>query len=165
MKRLKVPLWVDIIYLVLTIGVPIALILVEVYETDNTGYHITFSIFCAILLAYILCKKYLLSKYLDKLRAQTATLELNYNTGVGDKYLTKRMWAVNKIIDYAISTVQVILIGVVFYLIIYGSLSTTIRLNLFGVLLFIAITYLVAIVFRLVTYFVLFMRNKQNNEE
>lgn len=163
MKKLKFPFWFDILYLALTVATPIVLVVLQAYRTPSAGFQFTFSVFCTILISYVFIKKYVLSKYIDKLYAQNATLELNYQTGVGDKYLTRKMWATNKLIEYSINSVQIVLVAVVFYLIVWGIKYVQMKVE--GVLLFIALLYVVAITFRVLGILCLFMKRRQHSEE
>ena len=163
MKKLKFPIWFDIFYLILTVGVPIILVLLQAYRTTSAGFQFTFSVFCTILITYVFVKKYILIKYINKIQAQNATLELNYQTGVGDKYMTRRVWARNKLIEYAISSIQIVLVAVVFYLVVWGIKYVQMKIE--GVLIFIALLYVVAIMYRVLGILCLFMKRKQNSEK
>lgn len=163
MKKLKLPLWSDIAYLVLTIVVPIVFILVEAYKVPSDGFRATFTVCCAALITYVMIKKFVLTKYLDKLSTQCSTIELNYQTGVGDPEKNKTLWVKNKIIEYVFNILQLVLLSAVILLIIWGVQSLGLKLK--GTLLFIFILYIVSFAFRIVMYVTTFYKKDKNKTD
>ena len=108
-------------------------------------------------------RKFILTKYIEKLSNQCATIELNYQTGVGDPEKNKTLWVKNKIIEYAFSIAYIILLGSLLLLIILGV--QTLGMKLKGTMLFIFLLYIVAFSFRIIMYISTFIKKKDTNEE
>lgn len=163
MKKLKLPLWSEIIYLILTVITPIVFILIEAYKVPSDGFKATFTVFCAAIMSYILIRKFVINKYIDKLSSQCATVELNYQTGVGDAEKNKTLWVKNKIIEYIFNMVQIVLIGALILLVIWGVQSLGLKLK--GTMLFIFLLYIAAFSFKIVMYITTFYKKDKSNNE
>lgn len=163
MERLKLPLWSDIVYLCLTIVAPIIFVIIEAYKVPSPAFRVTFTVCCIALLSYILIKKFILTKYLDKINSQNATIELNYQTGVGDQEKNKTLWVKNKIIEYSFNILYIVLIGALMLLIVLGLQSLGMKLK--GAMLFICLLYIVAFAFRIIMYVSTFVKKKNTNED
>lgn len=163
MNKLKLPLWSDIVYLCLTVLAPIVFLLIEAYRVPSDGFRVTFTVCTAALLAYILIRKFILTKYIEKLSDQCATIELNYQTGVGDPEKNKTLWVKNKIVEYTFNISYIILLGSLLLLIIWGV--QTLGMKLKGTMLFVFLLYIVAFSFRIIMYISTFIKKKDTNEE
>lgn len=163
MNKLKLPLWSDIIYLCLTVLAPIVFLLIEAYRVPSDGFRVTFTVCTTALLAYVFIRKFILTKYIEKLVNQCAIIELNYQTGVGDPEKNKTLWVKNKIVEYAFSIAYIILLGTLLLLIIWGV--QTLGMKLKGTMLFIFLLYIVAFSFRIIMYVSTFIKKKDTNEE
>lgn len=160
MKKLKLPLWSEIVYLLLTVVAPIVFVLVEAYKVPSDGFRATFTVFCAALIGYIMIRKFVVNKYIEKLSNQCTTIELNYQTGVGDPDKNKTLWVKNKIIEYVFNILQIILIGALMLLVIWGIQSLGLKLK--GTMLFIFIIYIAAFAFKIVMYITTFYKKDKN---
>ena len=163
MNKLKLPLWSDIVYLCLTVLAPIVFLLIEAYRVPSDGFRVTFTVCTTALLAYILIRKFILTKYIEKLSNQCATIELNYQTGVGDPEKNKTLWVKNKIVEYTFNISYIILLGSLLLLIIWGV--QTLGMKLKGTMLFVFLLYIVAFSFRIIMYISTFIKKKDTNEE
>ncbi len=163
MNKLKLPLWSDIVYLCLTVLAPIVFLLIEAYRVPSDGFKVTFTVCIIALLTYVFIRKFILTKYIEKLTNQCATIELNYQTGVGDPEKNKTLWVKNKIVEYAFSIAYIILLGTLLLLIIWGV--QTLGMKLKGTMLFIFLLYIVAFSFRIMMYVSIFIKKKDTNEE
>lgn len=92
-KKLKTPLWQQIVYLLLVAGGPAVTIYVAAIIDNPKSYYISyFTFFLLGLITLILLNSFVIKPWKIKLQAQIATLELNYQTKVGPPIETKKMW-------------------------------------------------------------------------
>ena len=113
------------------------------------------------IIAYVMIRKFIIDKYINKLSSQCATVELNYQTDVGDPEKNKTFWVKSKVIEYVFSIIQIVLVGSLILLIVWGL--QTLGLKLRGTTIFIFLLYLVAFAFRIVMY--LGILQKKNNPD
>ena len=66
-KKLKYPLWLDIIFTVLTVAAPIILIVVQGLTSPSHVFRFSFTVICSLLLAWIFIKKFVVKPYEEKL--------------------------------------------------------------------------------------------------
>ena len=163
MKKLKLPLWSEIIYLMLTVVAPIVFILIEAHKVPSVSFRVTFTVCTTALMAYIMIRKFIINKWVEKLSNQCAIVELNYQTGVGDPEKNKTVWVKNKIIEYSCNIIQVVLFGVLVLLIVWGLQSLGLKLK--GTTLFICILYLIAFTFRIIMYMSRIVNKNNSNED
>lgn len=161
MNKLKLPLWSDIVYLLLTVVAPIVFIVIEAMKVPSASFRISFTVCSASIIAYVMIRKFIIDKYINKLSSQCATVELNYQTDVGDPEKNKTFWVKSKVIEYVFSIIQIVLVGSLILLIVWGL--QTLGLKLRGTTIFIFLLYLVAFAFRIVMY--LGILQKKNNSD
>lgn len=163
MKKLKLPLWSDIVYLLLTVVAPIIFIVIEAHKVPSVSFRITFTVCTATLMTYIMIRKFLINKYMQKLSDQCSMVELNYQTGVGDPDKNKIFWVKNKIIEYVCNIIQVVLFGSIILLIVWGLQSLGLKLK--GTTLFITLLYIVAFTFKIIMYMSMIVNKNKSNKE
>lgn len=162
MKKLKLPLWADIIYLMLTIVAPIIFIVIEAHKVPSASFRITFTVCTTALMAYVMIRKFMIDRQLHKLSDQCAVVELNYQTGVGDPEKNKVLWVKNKVIEYVCNIIQIILFGAIILLTVWGLQSLGLKLK--GTTIFICLLYIIAFTFRIIMYVSILLNKKESNK-
>ncbi len=92
-KKLKTPLWQQIIYLLLVAGGPAVTVYIAALIHNPKETYISYmTCFFLGLVAFICINSFIVKPWKIKMQAQIATLELNYQTKVGCPIETKKMW-------------------------------------------------------------------------
>jgi len=92
-KKLKTPAWQNLIYLAFVVFGPLIIVYLEAVHTGKGWFIATMTLFILGMVAITLINSFLIKPWKTKCLAQMATLELNYQSGVGKPHLTRRMWA------------------------------------------------------------------------
>ena len=141
-KKLKYPLWFNIVFSILTVAIPLIFIIVQGFNSPSAIFKISFTMICAILLLWIFTRKFVFRKYEEKLEARKASLEHDYEIEVGNPQKAKWLWYSNEIILSVINAIQVLLIGGLILLMAVGIQNAAIKVK--GLSFLIAILYLIA---------------------
>ena len=175
--RLKTPLWQTLVYLLLLVGGPIITIYVATicsYSNDtmititllngSKAVYVGFlTVFIMGIIALIMINNFMIKPWKRKLETQIATLELNYNTGVGNKIATKRMWAEVQLKKYAWDAFTTIVIAFGIYWLLAKRLSwTNASLQLCLIIMFASIFFAVA--FKIFCYLALLLKKDAKEE-
>lgn len=93
-KKLKTPLWQQIVYLLFVAGGPaLTIYFGSITSPKASPWYISYmTIFFLGLIGFILVNSFLIKPWKIKMQAQMATLELNYQTKVGHPLETHKMW-------------------------------------------------------------------------
>lgn len=141
-KKLKYPLWFNIVFLLLTVVIPVIFIIVQGFNSPSTIFKVTFTMLCAILLLWIFARKFIINKYEEKLQNRKSSLEHDYEIEVGNPQKAKWLWYSNELILTIVNTVQVLLIGSLIILIAIGIENAAIKVK--GLSYLICILYILA---------------------
>ena len=143
---LKTPLWLRIVDAILMIGVPAIITGTEIAYSSSVKYKISFFSILVVVIAWMFFSKFVINNYKTKLQSSVTTLELNYNTGVGDKTLTLKLWKKHKLILIILNAITILLGGSVFYLVIYGLAKGL--LKFLGASIIIALCYFLSFIIK-----------------
>lgn len=92
-NKLRLPIWEQVIYLLLLIGGPVSTIYAAAIVHNPDGKYISYlTVFVMGLIAFVIINNVLIKPWKVKVKAQIGTLELNYQTKVGSAEDTKQMW-------------------------------------------------------------------------
>ena len=141
-KKLKYPLWFNIVFSILTVAIPLIFIVVQGFNSPSTTFKVSFTMICAILLLWIFVRKFIIHKYEEKRQNRTACLEHDYEIEVGNPQKAKWLWYSNEIVLSIINAVQVLLMGGLILLMAVGIESAAIKVK--GLSFLIALLYLIA---------------------
>lgn len=150
-KKLKYPLWFNIIFSILTVAIPLIFIVVQGFNSPSTTFKVSFTMICAILLLWIFVRKFIIHKYEEKLENRRASLEHDYEIEVGNPQKAKWLWYSNEIILSIINAIHVLLIGGLILLMAVGIESAAIKVK--GLSFLITILYLIAYIIKFIVLF------------
>lgn len=141
---LKNPLWLKIVDGILTIGIPGLITILEIKESSNVAYKLSFVSILVLLAAWLFLDKFILKELKTKLQSSVTTLELNYATGVGDKDKTLELWKKNKLLLIIMNSFTLLLTGIIIYVVFYGLAKGI--LKFLGAYIIIALSYLASFI-------------------
>ena len=151
-KKLGYPLWFNILFPMLTILLPIALIAIESLKAPATpsgsAFKVSFIGLSIGIFAWFFAKKFLIKNWEERLIAKQAALEHDYSISVGDPELTKYHWYRNESKLALINMVNIALYGGIAFLIMLGISSALIEVK--GIVLLITAIYLIAFTIKFV---------------
>lgn len=147
-KKLKYPLWFNIVFSILTVAIPLIFIVVQGFNSPSTTFKISFTMICAILLLWIFIRKFIISKYEEKLQNRKASLEHDYEIEVGNPQKAKWLWYTNEITLSIVNTIQVLLVGGLILLMAIGIETAAIKVK--GLSFLITILYLIAYIIKFI---------------
>ena len=152
-SKLRVPIWEQIIYLLLLIGGPLITIYVAAIVHCSNGKYISYlTVFVLGIIAFVIINNVLIKPWKIKLKSQISTLELNYQTKVGSAEDTKRMWLSLNLKMFLWDAIFIFFLAVGLWYLLSGMVTWVehIKKYLTIMLLFI----LVALIFRIVCFIV-----------
>lgn len=163
-KRLKYPLWFQLIFLALTVAVPAAVAISAGAESESTGFRWTYSVIVSLVLVWIFIHHFIVKPYVNKLRERQIQLEHDYEIDNGNQDKIKWIWFKYEIIYALFHLVTFVVFGALISITIEGIVNGLIN-SVHAMLGMIISCYLVAYAFKFVV--ILAMRNKEgkNNEE
>lgn len=145
-KKLKYPAWFNIVFSILTLGVPLALFAYTGFTSaDTTGgtiFKITFTGVLTLVLAWWFIYRFVIKKHVDKLLATQANLEHDYSIEVGNPDAIKTMWYNNEKILTLIDIIRVLLYGGLGVVLAIGIEAGVVKVK--TTLFIIAICYVIA---------------------
>lgn len=145
-KRLRYPLWSQIVFFLLTVIVPLVLVMVEGYKSPSTGFKWTFGIISGLVVIWSFVHKFILSKWEDKWRERQVKLEHDYEIDVGNAAKIKWLWFNNELKLNAFTAVKVALWGSLLAVVITAIAKGLMQIK--GAIVAIAICYVVAYVLK-----------------
>lgn len=145
-KRLKYPLWSQIVFFLLTVIAPLVFIMVEGYQSPRTNFKWTFGIICGLVIVWSFVHKFILTKYEDKWRDRQVKLEHDYEIDVGNADKIKWLWFNNEMKLNAFVAVKIALWGSLFAVTLNEIAEGFMKIR--GALIAIAICYVVAYVMK-----------------
>lgn len=163
-RKLKLTWWQDLIYLLLILGGPILTIyLASAIHNPEPKYISFMTLFFLGVLAWILIKKFIINPWKIKINAQIATLELNYQTLVGDPEATKGMWKSLQLKKFFWDAGTMIFFAFVIYYVVVGIKSWMDHLTLYALIIFLCI--LLGLLFRLICFTTIKKTKEEENED
>lgn len=91
-KELKQPLWQELIYLILLVGVPVLVTCFELFKSKVTMFTWSFASVGTILITLGIIKKFIIKGKLDAIKVEIASLKHDYSIEVGNPELAKSKW-------------------------------------------------------------------------
>lgn len=160
-KKLGYPLWFNILFFLLTIIVPIALMGVESLKApttpSGTAFKITFIALSIGIITWFFAKRFLIKNWEEKLITKQAALEHDYSIKVGDDELIKYHWYRNEAKLTIINLINIILYGGMTFIIMLAISSALIEVK--GIVLLITTIYIVAFTIK---FMLLILRRDDN---
>ena len=151
-RKLKSPWWQDLIYMALIMVAPIVITCIELFQSHSSFFKISFSSVGAILITYILIKKYVLNARISKIKTEVSQLEHDYSISVGDEYLTIAKWKSCQLKIYLYNAITVVLSMALIYLFISALAEGLIAFR--GAAMLILLFVVVGMVFKVCTFVV-----------
>lgn len=145
-KRLRYPLWSQIVFFLLTVIVPLVLVMVEGYKSPSTGFKWTFGIISGLVVVWSFVHKFVLSKWEDKWRDRQVKLEHDYEIDVGNTKKIKWLWFDNEMKLNICVAIKVALWGSLLAVVITAIAKGLMLIK--GAIIAIAICYVVAYVLK-----------------
>lgn len=149
-KNLKMPLWQDLVYMAFVAIAPIVICCLELFESHSSVFKITFASLGALLVTFIVIKKYVLKSYFSRVQAEILQLEHDYSISVGNDTLIENKWKKLKLICYITNAITVVLAMLLTSLFVTALVDGLIAFK--GAVLLILAFVLVGIVFKIICY-------------
>lgn len=149
-KKLKSPWWQDLIYMSLIMIAPIVITCIELFQSHSTFFKVSFASVGAILVTYIIIKKYILNSKISKLKNEISLLEHDYAINSGDSNLIVAKWKSCQLKLYIYNAITVILVAALMYLFITALAQGLIAFR--GAAMLILLFVIVGMVFKICTY-------------
>ena len=160
-KKLQYPLWFRIVFLLLTVGGPIILLLVQGLNSPNKVFRFTFTVICTLLIAWIFIRKFVLARKEKDIRERKVALEHDYEIEVGNPDKIKWLWFSNEIWLTIINVIEVALIASLIALTAVGIEAACIKVK--GLTFAVMTFYLVAYTIKFIL--LLSLRGKEFKED
>lgn len=145
-KKLKYPIWFNIVYFVLTILIPLTLVIIEGFKAPNdprgTTFKISFMFFVTAILSWYFIKHFILNKTITKLTAKQVALEHDYSIDVGNPKKIKELWFRNELKLTLYNMISVLLHGGLMVIIMLGVASSLMKIK--GLVFIIASLYIIS---------------------
>ncbi len=162
-KKLKYPLWYNIVFAVLTIGIPLGLFVFECLTAAQTQAGVVFKVsFVAItllIIAWLFLNHFVIKKFKEKIAAKQVLLEHDYSAQVGNPDALKALWYANEKWLTLFELVGVLLYGGLGALILIAVQGAVIKVK--GILIITAMCYAIAYTMK---YLLLIMRKEADDE-
>lgn len=162
-RKIKMPLWQNIVYLIFIAVVPIIITCIELFNSHSTVFQITFSSVGAMLISIIVIKKFLLSSNIKKLEKEIFALEHDYSIAVGNDKLTIAKWKRCKLVLFIYNAI-IILISIILLTLFVTALSNGL-IAFKGAILTILLSVFIGLVFKVICYISSVFEKEQDNEE
>lgn len=159
-KKLKYPLWFQIVFLLFTVAVPIITLVIQGLNSPSKVFRISFTLLCTALISWIFVYKFVIKGIEEKLEKRKVSLEHDYEIDVGNNEKCKWLWFSNELILAIINAIHVLLIGSLIFLIVIGIQEAALKIK--GAALLIIILYLLAYISKFVI--ILALRGKEAEE-
>lgn len=151
-KKLHLPLWQEIVYLLLVVGGPLVTIYVAALVYNPSGKYISYlTVFILGVVALIMINFLIIRPWRIKVQAQLAQLELNYATGVGDAKATKQLWKEIQFKVFLWYALIILFAALAIYFLITGLIGWIQNIELYLRIMLLLI--LVGVVFKGVCYY------------
>ena len=162
-KKLKYPLWYNIVFAILTVAIPLGLFVYECLSAAHTQagvvFKVTFVGLTLAIIAWLFLNHFVIKKFKEKVHAKQLLLEHDYSAQVGNPDALKAMWYANERWLTLFEIAGVLLYGGLGALILIAVQSAIIKVK--GVLIIIAICYTIAYTIK---YLLLILRKEATDE-
>lgn len=162
-KKLKYPLWYNIVFAILTVAIPLGLFVYECLSAAHTQagvvFKVTFVGLTLAIIAWLFLNHFVIKKFKEKVRAKQLLLEHDYSAQVGNPNALKAMWYANERWLTLFEIAGVLLYGGLGALILIAVQSAIIKVK--GILIIIAICYTIAYTIK---YLLLILRKEATDE-
>lgn len=162
-KKLKYPLWYNIVFAILTVAIPLGLFVYECLSAAHTQagvvFKITFVGLTLAIIAWLFLNHFVIKKFKEKVHAKQLLLEHDYSAQVGNPDALKAMWYANERWLTLFEIAGVLLYGGLGALILIAVQSAIIKVK--GILIIIAICYTIAYTIK---YLLLILRKEATDE-
>lgn len=156
MKKLKTPLWVEIVYFLLIFVTPVVITCLELFQSKSTMFKWSFTSIGLILMVLIILKKYVFKNNIKRMEDKLVLLEHDFSIDNGNKEKIFVIWKQYKLILNALDLLSTLLSSILAWLFITALSTGLIAFK--GAMSLICLTVIVAITFKLLSYS--FMRYK-----
>lgn len=99
-KKLKYPLWYNIVFAILTVAIPLGLFVYKCLTAARTQsgvvFKVTFIGLTLAIIAWLFLNHFVIKKFKEKVKAKQLLLEHDYSAQVGNPNALKAMWYVNE---------------------------------------------------------------------
>lgn len=162
-KKLKYPLWYNIVFAILTVAIPLGLFVYECLSAAHTQagvvFKVTFVGLTLAIIAWLFLNHFVIKKFKEKVHAKQLLLEHDYSAQVGNPNALKAMWYANERWLTLFEIAGVLLYGGLGALILIAVQSAIIKVK--GILIIIAICYTIAYTIK---YLLLILRKEATDE-
>lgn len=162
-KKLKLPIWQDIIYLICVAVAPIVITCLELFSSHSTVFKVTFSSIGALLITIMVIKRFVINNKIENIRKETFALEHDYSIAVGDEKLIKAKWKKCKLILY-IYDATIVLISLLLATLFVTAITEGL-IAFKGAILAILLSVFSGISFKIICYLTAIFEKEQNNEK
>lgn len=149
-RKLKQPLWQELVYLALVMVAPIVITCVELFQSHSSAFKWSFASIGAILITYIVIRKFIINERIRKAKEEIIQIEHDYSLNIGDEKLARQKWKHLNLVLYIYDALMVILWMALIYLFIQALIDGFIAFK--GASLFILLFVLIGMIFKAVTY-------------
>lgn len=108
-RKLKLKWWQELVYYCLIAIAPIVITCIELFQSHSTIFQWSFASIGAILITYIVIRKFVLEAKIKQIKAEIHDVEHDYSLAIGDDNLAKNKWKKLNLIVYAYNAVMVLL--------------------------------------------------------
>lgn len=166
-KKLKYPLWLDIVFTILTVVAPIILIVVQGLTSPSQTFRFSFTVICSFLLSWIFIKKFIIKAKEDKLIKEKVNLEHDYSIDVGDPKKCKFLWITNELWLTLFNAIETTLFGLTILLLVVGIENANIKVKFssFSVIIFYLLAFGMKIIYLLAKKEALEEKEEEETEE
>lgn len=148
--KLRLRLWQEIVYTLFTVGAPAVITCIELFQTHSTFLKVSIASIGALLVTFIVIKKFFVSNKIDKIRQKIAMLEHDYSIGIGDKYACEYQWSIYNLFIYIYNAVC-ILVSIILLILFVNAIANGI-MAFKGASLLILLFVFVGILFKVICY-------------
>ena len=172
MARLKInklgyPIWFRIVFICLTVLVPIALVLNKGMRAPDEGggmvFKVTFGVLSGFVIIWTFVKRFLLKNIEAKWLSKQALLEHDYSIDNGNPEKIKRLWYQNELKLIGVQITSMVLYGGLVAVIIAGVVSTL--LDIKDTMLLIMMCYLIAYSIKAIIVIVNYNADEEEGEK
>ena len=108
-RKLKLTWWQELIYYCLIGIAPIIITCIELFQSHSTIFQWSFASIGAILITYIVIRKFVLEAKIKQIKAEIHDVEHDYSLAIGNDELAKNKWKKLNLVVYAYNAVMVLL--------------------------------------------------------
>lgn len=149
-RKLKQPLWQELVYLAFVMVAPIVITCIELFQSHSTMFKWSFASIGAILISYIVIRKFVINERIRKAKEEIIQIEHDYSLNIGDEKLARQKWKHLNLVLYIYNALMIILWMALIYLFVQALIDGFIAFK--GASLFILLFVLIGMIFKATTY-------------